>query len=206
MRRAIVAALAVSIAVFVAACGGTASAPTSSTQPPATSVATVKATPSTVPTQVNASQTTSSLNPCNIVKSTDLSTTFQAQSVTQVTGDGVDPNNPPTNLGDERNCGYIVTVSGLFGDNPADTTYQFTVMVTTYGDNNSDTVWKIASQGQLPVTGIGDGAFYGSSSGDLTFRKGGAIVRIWSVDDTNGMLNSSTLAGLASLALPRITG
>ena len=107
-----------------------------SSEAPATQNSSAGATSTAASTAPTKAQPVSSVNPCVLVTSTDLRRTFSANSVEQVTADGVDPSNPPV-VGDfgERNCSYIVSVPGIYGDNPnEDTGAQFTITVTTNED------------------------------------------------------------------------
>lgn len=158
-------------------------------------------------------------NPCKLVTAEDLKKIFlHATSVTMVTADGYDPDNPPANGSlQERNCGYTVTVAGMFGDNPnTDSSTQFTVMVTTYGEVSGGTTWKAITEGAQmattgpagvayrPVTNIGDAAFF-SGTGDLTAHKGTVIVHVWSADDVNGILDNQKAAAVTLQALTHAT-
>lgn len=200
MRRWIAAALSV-LALALTACGASGSqagSATPTTSKPSTSAVT------TAPKAGDA-EVTNAYNPCTLITADDLKAVFTATSVTMIVPDGYDPSNPPANNVDaERSCAYSVTVTGLFGANPASTTYQFTVMVTTYGEDAAGDVWTSMMQGQHLDTSIGAGAFF-ANQGDLTFHKGKASVRIWSVDDTNGTLDNAKATALAMRALGRIS-
>lgn len=215
MRRWL-AAVCIAVPVGLAAltaCGGQSASP----NVPATTVA--PATTSEAPSSAPATPT-SKVNPCQLVTTADLTEIFKATSVEQVTADGVDSGNPPvTGSFNERNCGYIVTVSGIYGDNPNDDTgAQFTIMVTTHEDNAAGEQWQatkkggeLASQGGAdisrteyrPVTNIGDEAFF-SGTGWLTAHKGAAIIEVSSVDDANGILDDTKAAAVVLQAFTHI--
>ncbi len=170
----------------------------------------------TTPSQAPASK----VNPCTLVTSDDLTKIFSATSVAQVTADGVEAGNPPvTGEFDERNCGYTVTVSGIYGDNPnEDTGSQLTLMITTHEDNAAGDQWQATKQGgQLaaqggadltrteyrPVTNIGDEAFF-SGPGWLAAHKGDVIIEVTSVDDTDGILDDQQAAAVVLQAFTRV--
>jgi hypothetical protein len=214
MRRWFAAAC-IAIPVGLAALAGCASPDTSTgSSAPARPVATSDAPP------VVSAAPASKVNPCKLVTGDDLGKIFKATSVEQVTADDTDPNNPPvTGSFNERNCGYIVSVPGIYGDNPNDDTgTQLSIMVTTHEDNAAGEQWKatkqggqLAAQGEAdisrteyrPVTNIGDEAFF-AGPGWLMAHKGDVIIEVNSADDTDGILDDTQAAAVVLRAFTRV--
>lgn len=216
MRRS-VAMLIIAVPIgltALAGCGGSDTT-NSGTSPAATQPAAPTFAPSS-----SAPAPASKVNPCTLVTATDLTRIFQATSVERVTADGVDPANPPvTGEFNERNCVYIVSVSGIYGDNPnEDTGAQFSITITTHEDNAVGDAWQatkkggqLASQGGAdisrteyrPVTNIGEEAFF-AGTGWLSAHKGDALIEVNSVDDTSGILTDQQAAAVVLQAFTRV--
>ncbi len=163
------------------------------------------------PPKVDDSVAVNNYNPCDLVTVEDLKAAYGMNAgVQMMTESGFDPKNPPTNgIDAERSCAYTVTVTGQFSANPTDTTYNFTVIATTYGEDSGGNVWTAMSQGMTMLVDdkhhsiIGDAAFK-DTSGFLIAHKGKATLKVWSVDDTDGKLDDAKQATLLNVALARV--
>ncbi|PPK61469.1 hypothetical protein V5P93_004646 [Actinokineospora auranticolor] len=158
-----------------------------------------------VPARSTGAAGAASPNPCELVTRETLDSAFpDATAIAPVTADGVEPGNPPANgASGERDCGYAVTVPGVFGDNPGtDSASRFTVMVATYAEDRDGTTWDALSRGTgtRPATNIGDAAFF-RGEGDLTAHRGPVIVHVWSADDVDGVLDDQRVTGIVLRAL-----
>ena len=148
--------------------------------------------------------------PCAIVTAAmvnrALSADYPGSSFRVLNVDGVDANNPPT-VGPytERNCAYTGTVAGVFGDNPNDPPYSFNLMVTTFVDDKDGSVWtgmNEASSGDTNISGIGDEAIL--TDVEMVARKGRIIVKVWSVDDTEEVLDESVRRAILEPAMANL--
>lgn len=207
MRRLVVALLAIAL-LGLAACSSTSNPQTTSTQTAAAPAVGTFTTPTAI--KLGTWQPKNDIDPCSLVKAADLTKVFTNVSDVQLMP-GYDANDP---YGDyaERTCEYAVTIADVYANNPSiNGNYQFVVAVTTYGKDGSNDIWTILSQGQLPVTGVGDGAFHvsgqdalvGDSQYGLTAHKGSTIVNIQGYQDPLGYMGNSTVLELMNLALSR---
>lgn len=215
MRRSITSGITVLALAVLSACGSTELEKQGDGRQdtPALSPAPANASPTQSAASPSADPRLSKVaRPCSVVTAamvnTALSVSYPGSSFHVLNVDGVDVNNPPT-IGPsmERNCAYTGTVAGVFGDNPNDPPYSFNLMVTTFVDDQEGSVWtgmEEASSGDKNIPGIGDDAIL--TDVEMVARKGRIIAKVWSVDDTEEVLDESVMSAILKPAMASLAG
>lgn len=211
MRRKFMIGISVCMLATLTACG-------SAEQPSDVGVGTGSS--SSTPTAERSQQPSASLvvpdalakkaRPCSVV-TTDmlnraLAVDYPGSSFRVMSVDGVDVNNPPA-VGSylERNCVYTGTVAGVFSDNPNDPPYSFDLMVTTFVDDEKGTNWAaMKSVGGSSIVGVGQEALL--TDVEMVAREGRSIAKVWSVTDTEEVLDESVMSAILQPAMAGVAG
>ncbi len=212
MRRSIASGVIILTFSVLTACGSPAQETQGKTQRDVPKGAGKNPSHLAVPTPSTDAGLVKNARPCSVVTAEmvnrAMATDYPGSSFRVLSVDGVDVNNPPTTGSfTERNCAYTGVVAGTFGDNSNNSPHTLTVMVTTFVDDKQGSVWKgmdMASSSDRHVVGIGEDAIV--TDVEMVAREGQIIAKVWSHDDTEGVLTDSIMAAILTPAMANLAG